>query len=866
MKAKHFTGTTIADLGDFFDVNPSNSTLNLTNYLVNQEIILRCTAPTVLSIVGKTLLNPRSSDTSSTLQFNVGDVVSVYNLSTGLLLFAVGLNNSVTTQGNTFNGPLQLTKTDSTGKLPSSVLPMQSVRNVVVLNDVVSMLAQTGLSVGDSTSVIADADTNKNGFYILTTLPESDINNWSRIVTPLTVASVNGQTGPNVVLDKTHIGLSNVQDVDQTDAANITSGTVDSDRLPVASSSDDGIINQISQSFSGEKTFLDGIIGDLEGNSSSSNSVISAATKNSHGLTSLDVGRPVTNTNGVWDFSLSISSSYSCSGLIHSIIDSDNFNVIHVGKFPLPDWTNVTGTTTLTSGDRYFVSDTSSGKLTSSEPTIQDEVMQFIDSTTAFVFIGKPSILSETSTSPALIPRFGSRPVNNAVGYIIMYGDSLFSVGMSSATHSYAPFAWQTSNYTLTIMPIINNGSAITGWSDVYYTYENAIALTTSGRVFEIGRRTSSISFKEIIFPENIIKIFGPKVRSSAYDQVSYFAISSTGKLYAWGDNTWGQLGINNYAYQANPILVSALSGVSVVDVSVSGNRGIHVAALDSSGQVYTWGYNTGPGSPIGAGIINSNIPSPYLVIGFNDVSKVVTGGDHDGSYSISFTRVLRQDGSSWATGNNYFGALAVGDTLGRSIFTKEVTNKTNIVDIGTLPVVRGASYIIDSSGVLYFSGSNWDLSLGISNSTTNNTSFSNSAQLSSAGFQGKMVQGSSSIKPKVILLGNGTDGWNTCAVLDNTGSLYTSGSNAHGQCATGDTSSNYISSFSKVRGIPSTRKVTDVIGVGYSGTGQGLVVILDDGTMMACGKTDYGCQGNTVYPTGHIIPRFQYVIGFEPK
>ena len=93
---------------------------------------------------------------------------------------------------------------------------------------------------------------NKGYYYVISVLGATEINGisswavgnwiisdgstWSKITTTQSVSSVAGKTGA-VTLVKGDVGLGNVANVDQTNADNLTSGTVNSARLPVMGAS-----------------------------------------------------------------------------------------------------------------------------------------------------------------------------------------------------------------------------------------------------------------------------------------------------------------------------------------------------------------------------------------------------------------------------------------------------------------------------------------------------------------------------------------------------------------------------------------------------------------------------------------------------
>ena len=76
---------------------------------------------------------------------------------------------------------------------------------------------------------------------------------------------------------------------------------------------------------------------------------------------------------------------------------------------------------------------------------------------------------------------------------------------------------------------------------------------------------------------------------SAGFDHV--LMLGSDGNVYAWGDNTEGQLGIsNNHEMLRSPTLVEGLMGKNIISVS-AGNR--FSLALSDNGRVYSFGRNT---------------------------------------------------------------------------------------------------------------------------------------------------------------------------------------------------------------------------------------------------------------------------------
>lgn len=147
--------------------------------------------------------------------------------------------------------------------------------------------------------------------------------------------------------------------------------------------------------------------------------------------------------------------------------------------------------------------------------------------------------------------------------------------------------------------------------------------------------------------------------------------LTSSGKLYCWGLNEYGQLGDNSTQNKSSPSLVSS----SEVFVAVSAGWN-HTCAVTVAGKVFCWGYN-GYGK-LGVGGSGGNYLVPTQV---NDASNstfvsVSAGTDHTcavtdagriycwgsnmygqlGSSGVSYTPVAINDGS-----NSTFVAVAAG-------------------------------------------------------------------------------------------------------------------------------------------------------------------------------------------------------------
>ncbi len=132
-------------------------------------------------------------------------------------------------------------------------------------------------------------------------------------------------------------------------------------------------------------------------------------------------------------------------------------------------------------------------------------------------------------------------------------------------------------------------------------------------------------------------------------------ALGSDGRIYAWGDNTYGQLGDGSTADSAVPVQVSLPGGVPASAVSAGGATSL---ALGSDGHAYAWGLNLS--GELGDGsTADTAVPVQVSLPGGVTATAVSASGAGE--------LALGADGSVYAWGDNDSGELGDGSTASSS-------------------------------------------------------------------------------------------------------------------------------------------------------------------------------------------------------
>ena len=274
--------------------------------------------------------------------------------------------------------------------------------------------------------------------------------------------------------------------------------------------------------------------------------------------------------------------------------------------------------------------------------------------------------------------------------------------------------------------------------------------------------------------------------------------IKNDGTLWAWGSNINGQLGDGTTENKNTPTQIGTDSNWKTV---IAG--GSHTMAMKKDGTLWAWGFNSN--GNLGDGTtIHKSIPTQ---IGTDSDWKFITMNNNGSSFAI------KNNGTLWAWGYNFYGQLGDGTT----------TNKTIPTQVGTATdwktVTAGYYHImaIKNNGTLYSWGYNDYGQLGDGTITQKNSptqigtasdwksvvtgslysmAIKNDGALWAWGSnnKGQLGDGTTTNKTTPIRIGTATD-WKTVTAgddntmaLKNNGTLWAWGDNSFGQMGDGTT------------------------------------------------------------------------------
>lgn len=226
------------------------------------------------------------------------------------------------------------------------------------------------------------------------------------------------------------------------------------------------------------------------------------------------------------------------------------------------------------------------------------------------------------------------------------------------------------------------------------------------------GRNSSGV-FGEIRSagqtPPYNISLLGPLAGKTIIDisgsAEHVLALTSDGRVFAWGSNSSGQLGNNSTINSLLPVAVDTsgvLSGQTVVAIAAGEN---HSFAITSDGRLFTWGKRRA-----GFGVtVNSLTPVELNSGGL--AGKTVVAISPGGNVDLALT----SEGEMYGWGNSSFGQLGTSNTYAVDPIL------VGSGEIGTIPVIAIAagsshSLALSLNGRVFSWGAAQDGALGIDN------------------------------------------------------------------------------------------------------------------------------------------------------
>lgn len=217
-----------------------------------------------------------------------------------------------------------------------------------------------------------------------------------------------------------------------------------------------------------------------------------------------------------------------------------------------------------------------------------------------------------------------------------------------------------------------NDGSAFTGVADVSSGYVHSLAVRSDGSVWAWGDNSEGEigdgSNTRRLHPVPVTDASGNPLLGAAAVSGGWrysLALKTDGTVRAWGYALMGRLGNNNTGSAVrswrNPVTVlqvggTPLSGVTQIDAGED-----HAIALKSDGTTWIWG--NGQAGRLGDGQRNT---MAYVAQRLNDSTGAAIGNGVQVSAGSDHSVLVRSDGTVYAWGINTFGQLGDGSTTER--------------------------------------------------------------------------------------------------------------------------------------------------------------------------------------------------------
>ncbi|BDR53131.1 hypothetical protein KIM372_10380 [Bombiscardovia nodaiensis] len=227
------------------------------------------------------------------------------------------------------------------------------------------------------------------------------------------------------------------------------------------------------------------------------------------------------------------------------------------------------------------------------------------------------------------------------------WGNNQYGQLGNGTSISTAPYAQTT--------PVLVGVPAGVTFARIYPGLDFTLAVTITNTIYTWGNNTSGQlgNSDPTLSPQAdpaLVSLLGETVSQASVGAQHALILTTSGRLYTWGANQYGQLGNGNTSNQVAPTIVTPpTSGFTSINAGAYSSY-----ALNTAHRPYAWGNNTH--GQLGLGdTLNRARPTPIPTLASNTIASLNTSSSSDSAFATDST------GNSWAWGDNRNGQLGTG-------------------------------------------------------------------------------------------------------------------------------------------------------------------------------------------------------------
>ncbi|MBF9236073.1 cell wall anchor protein [Hymenobacter sp. BT683] len=220
------------------------------------------------------------------------------------------------------------------------------------------------------------------------------------------------------------------------------------------------------------------------------------------------------------------------------------------------------------------------------------------------------------------------------------------------------------SAHTTPVAVALPEAAAQAQWKQIAAGTSHSLALTTDGQLYAWGNNDEGQlgNGSSLDSPTPVAVSLPTSAANTTWAQIAAgndhtLALTTDGRLFAWGNNQYGQLGDGSNHDALYPVAVGMTKKLSRLRWSYVAAGRFHTLAITDDGRIYTWGSNRF-GQLGEEHDTQHNLPEPLAIPGHLAIERwaQVAAGD---AHSVA----LSTDGHMIAWGNNCVGQLGDGTT-----------------------------------------------------------------------------------------------------------------------------------------------------------------------------------------------------------